>query len=118
MPLPSPTSVTVSSGFARNVAVAEWSASMGSWQVGARPAQSPDQPVKVEPAAAVAVSVTGVPGANAAVHVEPHDSPAGLLVTVTLPSPVFVTVRLGSGTNVAVAERLALSARERFVRRT
>jgi len=43
-----------------NVAVAEWSALIVSEQVPV-PEQSPDQPVKVEPDAAVAVSVTEVP---------------------------------------------------------
>ena len=58
----------------------------------------PDQPVKVEPAAGVAVSVTGVGaagspvGANRAEHVRPHSMPVGLLVTVPDPVPAFDAV--------------------------
>src|SRR2546426_7742887 len=58
------------------------------------PVQPPPlQPLKVEPAAGVAVKVTMVPVANAAEQVTPHEMPAGLLVTVPLPAPVFETVR-------------------------
>jgi len=53
------------------------------------PVQAPLQPVKAEPAAAVAVSVT-VP-LNDAEQVVPQLIPAGLLVTV--PEPLKVTVR-------------------------
>jgi len=57
------------------------------------PVQLPLQPVKVEPAAGAAVKVTMVPMANAAEQVTPQEMPAGLLVTVPLPAPVFETVR-------------------------
>ena len=68
------------------------------------PAQPPPvQPVKVEPAAGVAVRVTAVPLANALEHVAPHEMPAGLLVTVPAPAPALLTVRVKDGTvNVAV----------------
>src|SRR5437764_8448591 len=56
------------------------------------PLQAPLQPVKVEPAAAVAVSVTDVPEANAAEQVAPQSIPAGELVTVPEPVPALVTV--------------------------
>src|SRR5438093_415988 len=52
----------------------------------------PLQPVNVEPAAGVAVSVTTVPFVDAAMHVEPHEMPVGLLVTVPIPEPVLFTV--------------------------
>ena len=52
----------------------------------------PLQPVKVEPAAGVAVSVTAVPPANEPEHVVPHEIPAGALVMVPLPAPVLLTV--------------------------
>src|SRR5207247_10485427 len=52
------------------------------------------QPVKVEPAAGVAVNVTEVPLAKLAVHVAPQLIPAGALVTVPLPVPAGVTVRV------------------------
>src|SRR5438094_943514 len=54
----------------------------------------PLQPLKVEPAAGVAVSVTTVPLAKLAVHVAPQVIPAGALVTVPLPVPAWVTVRV------------------------
>ena len=52
----------------------------------------PLQPVKVEPAAGVAVSVTAVALANAAEHVVPQEMPAGALVMVPLPAPLLLTV--------------------------
>jgi hypothetical protein len=56
------------------------------------PLQTPDQPAKVEPAAAVAVSVTAVPVLKVAVHVIPQLMPVGLLVTMPAPLPVALTV--------------------------
>ena len=52
----------------------------------------PLQPVKVEPAAGVAVKVTAAPLANAEEHVAPQEIPAGLLVTVPVPAPDLLTV--------------------------
>ena len=52
----------------------------------------PLQPVKVEPAAGVAVSVTAVPLVNEAEHVAPQEMPAGALVMVPLPAPLELTV--------------------------
>ena len=51
----------------------------------------PDQPVKIEPVLAVAVSVTDVPGEYEAVHVVPQLMPVGELVTVPVPLPDLVT---------------------------
>src|SRR2546425_9172132 len=53
----------------------------------------PLQPVKVEPAASAAVSVTAVPLVKLAEQVAPQVIPAGALVTVPLPVPAGVTVR-------------------------
>ena len=53
----------------------------------------PLQPVKVEPAAGVAVNVTAVPLAKLAEQVAPQLIPTGELVTVPLPVPAGVTVR-------------------------
>jgi hypothetical protein len=53
----------------------------------------PLHPEKTEPALAAAVSVTDAPALNVGAHVDPQFTPAGLLVTVPLPAPAFVTVR-------------------------
>src|SRR5437899_2858783 len=62
------------------------------------PVQAPLQPVNVEPASAVAVSVTVVPCENEAEQVAPQSIPVGELVTVPEPVPDFVTVRVCVGT--------------------
>ena len=54
----------------------------------------PLQPPKVDPAAGVAVSVTAVPLVKLAAQVAPQVMPAGELVTVPLPVPAWVTVRV------------------------
>ena len=54
----------------------------------------PLQPVKVKPAAGVAVSTTAVPLANEAEHVAPQAIPLGALVTVPLPAPLGLTVNV------------------------
>ena len=56
------------------------------------PWQAPDQPLKVDPEAGVAVSTTAVPLLNVAEQVEPQLIPAGLLVTVPVPVPESFTV--------------------------
>src|SRR5439155_10840692 len=53
----------------------------------------PLQPLKVEPAAGAAVSVTAVPFVKLAAQVAPQVIPPGELVTVPLPVPAGVTVR-------------------------
>ena len=60
-------------------------------QVAAAPVQAPLQPVKLEPVAAAAVSVTLVPLAKVTWHVEPQSMPAGL-VTEPLPAPAVATL--------------------------
>ena len=63
----------------------------------------PLQPVKVEPAAALAVRVTGVPLAKLAEQVAPQSIPAGLLVAVPEPVPAGTIVSTtGTGAKVAV----------------
>ena len=56
------------------------------------PVHAPVQPANVEPEPAAAVSVTCVPLAKLALHVEPQLMPAGLLVTVPVPVPASATV--------------------------
>ena len=58
------------------------------------PEQPPLQPVKREPAAGVAVSVIIVPLVYEAAHVVPHEMPAGALVTLPVPAPDLLTVRV------------------------
>src|SRR5271165_111426 len=55
------------------------------------PVQAPLHPVKAEPAAEVAVSITGP--LNDAEQVVPQLIPAGVLVTVPVPDPLKITVR-------------------------
>jgi hypothetical protein len=63
----------------------------------------------MEPAAGAAVKVTTVPLENEAEHLLPQAMPAGALVTVPVPLPDLVTVRLTVwSAKVAVTERAAL----------
>ena len=73
--------------------------SIVSVQVGALlqvllPPPPPFQPSKVSPVAGVAVNVTTVPSAKLKVQTAPQLIPAGLLVTVPLPLPVLLTVKV------------------------
>jgi len=94
VPLPAPVFVTVSAkDDCTKLAVTVVGAFTVTVQV-LVPVQPPLHPVKVEPAAAAAVSVTEVPLANDAEQVAPQEMPAGLLVTVPLPAPAFDTVKV------------------------
>ena len=74
-------------------------------QVPVPPHPPPLQPSKIEPDGAVAVNVTELPVGNEALQVFPQLMPAGLLVTVPVPPPAFVTVRVeGTALNVAVTD--------------
>jgi hypothetical protein len=75
------------------IAVAERFWVMLSMQ-GAVPLQAPLQPVNVDPFVVAAVRVTLVPWLYADEQVAPQLIPAGELVTVPDPVPVFVTVRV------------------------
>ena len=68
----------------------------------------PLQPVKVEPAAGAAVSVTAVPLVKLAEQVAPQVIPAGLLVTVPVPVPILETVRAKVGVKVTVKMSVAV----------
>ncbi len=78
------------------LAVAAWLAVMESKQVPV-PEQSPLQPAKLDPEAAVAVSVTEVPLAKLAEHTIGQLIAAGLLLTLPLPVPASVTVKGNTG---------------------
>jgi len=59
----------------------------------------PEQPpplqlLNVDPTAGAAVKVTAVPLEYVAAQVAPQEMPAGLLVTVPIPAPVLLTVRV------------------------
>src|SRR5882724_2381161 len=75
----------------------------------------PLQPLKVEPAAGAAVSVTAVPLAKLAAQVAPQVMPAGLLVTVPAPVPALETVsvkvcRVKVAVTVVAAESVTVQA--------
>lgn len=75
------------------------------------PVHAPDQPENADPVLAVAVSVTGVPLAKLALHVDPQLMPEGLLVTVPVPVPAACTVTWipeADKLNVAVTVALAV----------
>ena len=72
------------------VAVTERAALMLTEQA-AVPLQAPLHPVKVFPAAGVAVSVTAVPELKLLLQVAPQLMPAG--AEVTLPDPLVVTFK-------------------------
>jgi len=85
-----------------NVAVAERSTSIPR-RHDPVPEQAPDQPTKVEPVVASAVSVTKTPCENACVHVEPQSIPAGELTIE--PAPTFATVSVFCVSKIALAKR-------------
>ena len=91
-PAPVPAFVTVSVCVTVNVAVTDRSALIVTMQVPVPEQPPPLQPVKVEPAAGVAVRVTTVPSVKDAAQVAPQLIPAGELVTDPQPCPAFVTV--------------------------
>ncbi len=76
---------------ALNVAVTLFAPSIVTVHVVFVPEHAPLQPANTDPLAGVAVSVTLVPELNDAEQVLPQFIPDGLLVTVPLPVPVFVT---------------------------
>src|SRR5213076_2587955 len=95
VPLPVPALLTVIAKLGRlNVAVTVVAALKVTVQVPVPEQPPPLQPVKIEPAAGVALRVITVPLAKLAVHVAPQLIPAGALVTVPLPVPAGVTVRV------------------------
>jgi len=105
VPAPVPDLVTVSVNVVgMNVAVTLRFADMPTVQVPV-PEQAPDQPEKVEPLPADAERMTVVSDTNDATQVEPQLMPEGALVTVPVPVPAFVTVRLKNTSKFAVTLR-------------
>ncbi len=108
VPVPAPALVTVSEavpGGAVNVAVTVWLLLRTTLQAPVPLQPPPVQPTKVDPSVVAAVSVTEVPGEKFAVQVAVQPlMPAGALLTVPLPAPLFTTVSVvavGGGLNVA-----------------
>ena len=81
-------------GWLVNSAVTDLLAVIETVQVPVPEQPSPDQPVKVEPEAGLAVRATDVPELKLAEQVEPQLMPLGLLVTVPEPVPVLETERV------------------------
>jgi hypothetical protein len=74
------------------------------------PLQAPDQPVKVDPTVAPAVSVTTVPSAKVGLQAPGQETPAGDEVTVPEPVPAITTLsEPGPGRKVAVTAASAES---------
>ena len=111
VPVPVPTLVTVmgyvTAGGAK-VAVTLWVPVIVMTHGAA--VQPPLQPVKVDPAVGLALSVTAVPGANTNEQVAPQSIPAGELLTVPVPAPARDTVNEDAAavSNVAVTAVTAL----------
>ena len=100
VPLPDTLTLSVYWGSA-NVAVTLCAALIVTTQL-PTPLQAPLQPEKPQPFAGVAVSVTCVPGAKFALHVDGQLIAVGELVTE--PLPVTLTDNATSCTNVAVTD--------------
>src|SRR3989442_27767 len=91
VPLPVPALLTVSAKVGSvNVAVTVVAALRVTVQVPVPEHPPPLQPLKVEPAAGVAVNVTAAPLAKLAEQVAPQLMPAGALVTGPLPGPALL----------------------------
>src|SRR5438034_110679 len=110
VPAPAPALVSVRvKDCTANVAVTEVAAFTVTMQVPVPEQPPPLQPVKVELASGVAVSVTAVPPANGAEQAAPQEMPAGAVLTAPLPVPVLVTLRANDcWTKPAVTEAAAL----------
>lgn len=93
VPVPVPDLLTVSVKLCDAKAAVTVVAALSVTMQAPVPEQPPPlQPVKVEPAAGVAVRVIAVPLANAVVQVAPQEIPAGELLTVPEPTPDLLTV--------------------------
>ncbi len=94
-----------------NDAVAERAVVIDNVHVVDAPEQEPAHPVKIEPSAGVAVSVTDVPWSKPTEHAEPQSIPPTLEVTVPDAAPVanvFAVNIHDSGENPAVTDLAAV----------
>jgi hypothetical protein len=94
VPVPVPCLLTVRFGILLKVAVMVASLFTVTWQELVPEQPPPDQPAKNEPAAGAAARVTTVAGMKPWTQVLPQSIPAGELVTVPVPVPCLLTVRL------------------------
>ena len=109
LPLPVILTVRVAAAWRSKVAVTVVAALRVTVQEPVPEQPPPLQPVKLEPAAGATVRVTAVLLGKLAEQVAPQVIPAGELVTVPLPVPALLTVRLTVGrSNVAVTVVAAL----------
>jgi len=107
VPVPDPCETTVSTGalWTTLKTAVTFSLALGvTVQMGLLLHPPPVQPVKDEFVAAVAVRVTGVPGAKLALQVCPQLIPEGLLVTLPEPVPTNAMVSTGESLKVPVTE--------------
>ena len=91
--------VTVGLGTASKLAVTAWSWLNVRSQLSV-PLQAPDQPVKTEPSAGVAIRLTLVASSKFMEQVVPQSMPAGSLITVPEPVPDLLTLRMKVGLGV------------------
>jgi hypothetical protein len=108
-PLPVPAVATVSVNVAVKIAVTDCAVVIVTVHGPAALVHAPLQPLKIEPTLGVAVSVTSVPVAYAAVQAAPQLMPAGVDVTTPLPPPLFDTVSVGPASKIAVTLAGALT---------
>ena len=90
-----------------NVAVTDFAVSTVTTHEPVPEHPAPDQLAKVDPLAEIASNVTTVPGAKAKAHVPPQLIPLGVLMTVPVPVPAFVTVNVWLRGTVTVNEAKA-----------
>jgi hypothetical protein len=104
VPTPVPALVTVSAtGIGAKVAVTVLATFMVTVQGFTVPVHPPVQALNLEPATAVAVSLTALFWLKLAAQVAPQLTPAGVLTTVPAPVPALVTVSfIGIGKKLAV----------------
>src|SRR6266850_2411787 len=102
LPVPAPAWATDRVGGESKVAVTVLDAFMVTVQVVPDAVSQPFQPAKIDPLAALAVSVTLVPVAYGSEQSPPQLIPGGFELTLPVPVPVRATDRVGGESKVAV----------------